>query len=297
MTSYTISIGAGGVSAISPSLTSVSGGDSSFGSGSIASCLAKGGAGGQSVISSGSSIVGSGGEGNTAGSVGDVFFAGGKGLAGQNSPLSTGGGGGGSAGKLSVGGNATSYVGATAVDGGGAGGNGKDSTGNGNGFQGASPGGGGGGARGSSVGSQTLGGKGGAGQVVLTVVEIANVPQTAFASWSGSESTPVTSESVYKYAFGAAGMNSAAQQMTSSITSTTLSLTAVVRTDDATHLLITPETGTDLMGTWSSTPTINEKRADYQSDLVGTGLVRMVYTVDRGSDEVRFIRLKAVYTP
>jgi hyaluronate lyase len=176
--SYTISIGAGGVSAISPSLTSVSGGDSSFGSGSSASCLAKGGAGGQTVISSGSGIVGSGGVGNSAGSLGDVVFAGGNGLVGQGSPTNTGGGGGGSAGKLSVGGNATSYVGAAAVSGGGAGGDGKDSSGNGNGLPGGSPGGGGGGARGSSVGSQALGGTGGAGQVVLTVVGIAKVSQT-----------------------------------------------------------------------------------------------------------------------
>ena len=177
-TSYTISIGEGGVSAISPSLATVSGGDSWFGSGSVASCLAKGGAGGQSVISSGSGIVGSGGVGSSTGSVGDLFFAGGNGLAGQGSPINTGGGGGGSGATLSVGGSATSYLGATGVSGGGAGGNGKDSSGNGNGSQGGSPGGGGGGARGSSIGSQTLGGTGGAGQVILTVVGMAKVPQT-----------------------------------------------------------------------------------------------------------------------
>ena len=177
-TSYTISIGEGGVSAISPSLTTVSGGDSWFGSGSATYCLAKGGGGGQSVISSGSGIVGIGGVGSTAGSVGDLFFAGGNGLVGQGSPANTGGGGGGSGTTLSVGGSAASYLGATGVNGGGAGGNGKDSSGNGNGSQGGSPGGGGGGARGSSVGSQALGGKGGAGQVVLTVVGMAKVPQT-----------------------------------------------------------------------------------------------------------------------
>ena len=110
--------------------------------------------------------------------MGDLFFAGGNGFAGQGSPTNTGGGGGGSATTVSVGGSATSYVGATAVSGGASGGNGKDSSGNGNGSQGGSPGGGGGGARGSSIGSQTLGGKGGAGQVVLTVVGMAKVPQT-----------------------------------------------------------------------------------------------------------------------
>jgi hyaluronate lyase len=377
-TSYTISIGEGGVSAISPHLTSVSGGDSWFGSGSVASCLAKGGAGGQTVISSGSGIVGSGGVGSSTGSVGDLFFAGGNGLAGQGSPTNTGGGGGGSAGISSAGGSATSYVGATAVSGAGAGGNGKDSSGNGNGSQGGSPGGGGGGARGSSIGSQTLGGKGGAGQVVLTVVGMAKVPQTitfgldsanakvgdaartliatsssdlpvtltssdsriatitsgntlnivgvgtatitatqtgdenyeaampvsvsltvsessgtTFASWSGNAS--VTSDLVSRYAFGAVSKSSAPEKMTSSITATTLSLTAVVRTDDS-KLVITPKSASTL-GTWSATdPVISVANAADQAGL-GTGLVRKVYSVDRGIDSKRFLKLEAVYTP
>lgn len=292
--SYTISIGAGGVSAISPSLSTVSGGDSWFGSGSVTSCLAKGGAGGQTVISSGSGIVGSGGIGSSTGSVGDLFFAGGNGLVGQGSPTNTGGGGGGSAGISSVGGSAISYLGAAAVNGGGAGGNGKDSTGNGDGSQGGSPGGGGGGARGSSVGSQALGGKGGAGQVVLTVVEIANVPQTAFASWS--DNAEVTSESVYKYAFGAVSKTSAPEKITSNITSTTLSLTAVVRTDDS-KLVITPKSVSSLSGTWSATdPVISVVNAADQTGLE-TGLVRKVYSVERGIDSKRFLKLEAVYTP
>jgi hyaluronate lyase len=178
-TSYTISIGAGGISVLSVSTaspTSVPGGDSWFGFGSVKNCLAKGGAGGQSVISSGSGIVGNGGTGSSADNIGDVVFAGGNGLAGQGTSTNTGGGGGSSAGTASAGMNATSYLGASAVSGGGAGGNGKDS--NGEGSQGGSPGGGGGGARGSSVGSQSLGGTGGAGQIVLTVVGMAKVPQT-----------------------------------------------------------------------------------------------------------------------
>ena len=377
-TSYTISIGEGGVSAISPSLTTVSGGDSWFGSGSATYCLAKGGSGGQSVISSGSGIVGSGGVGSSTGSVGDVVFAGGNGLVGQGSPTNTGGGGGGSAGISSAGGSATSYLGATAVNGGGAGGNGKDSSGNGNGSQGGSPGGGGGGARGSSIGSQTLGGKGGAGQVVLTVVGMAKVPQTitfgldpatakvgdaarpliatsssglsvtltssdskiatitsgntlnivgvgtatitatqtgdenyeaampvsviltvseftgtTFASWSGNEA--VTSDLVSRYAFGAVSKSSAPEKITSSITATTLSLTAVVRTDDS-KLVITPKSASTL-GTWSATdPVISVANAADQAGLV-TGLVRKVYSVERGIDSKRFLKLEAVYTP
>jgi hypothetical protein len=62
------------------------------------------------------------------------------------------------------------------VDGGGAGGDGK-SGGNGNGLVGSQPGGGGGGARGTSTGSQTCGGTGGAGQIILTVQAVAKASQ------------------------------------------------------------------------------------------------------------------------
>ena len=62
------------------------------------------------------------------------------------------------------------------VDGGGAGGDGK-SGGNGNGLVGSQPGGGGGGARGTSTGSQTFGGTGGAGQIILTVQALAKASQ------------------------------------------------------------------------------------------------------------------------
>jgi hypothetical protein len=82
-------------------------------------------------------------------------------------------------------------------------------------------------------------------------------------------------------------------EMTSAITSTQFSLTAVVRTG----VNITPETASDLSGTWSSrSPVITVKSAADQSGL-DTGFERKVYTVDRGTDRARFIRLKAVYTP
>jgi hypothetical protein len=176
-TTYTTTIGAGGVSQITH-LATASGGDSWFGLGSDASCLAKGGSGGQSVVSSSSSVSGSGGVGNSTGCIGDIAYSGGNGLAGQLSPTNTGGGGGSSAGTASAGAHATSYLGATAVSGAGAGGNGKDSTGNGNGSAGNSPGGGGGGARGSSAGSQVTGGTGGSGQIIITVKSIATPTPT-----------------------------------------------------------------------------------------------------------------------
>jgi hypothetical protein len=126
--------------------------------------------------------------------------------------------------------------------------------------------------------------------VSLTVSESSG---TTFASWSGNAS--VTSDLVSRYAFGAVSKSSAPEKITSNVTSTTLSLTAVVRTDDP-KLVITPKSASTL-GTWSATdPVISVLNAADQTGL-GTGLVRKVYSVERGIDSKRFLKLEAVYTP
>ena len=187
-TSYTVSIGTGGVSLTTPDLATVPGSDSSFSLAASTLCLAKGGAGGQTIVNSGASgRAGLAGTGSATGCTGDTFFAGGSGYAGQGSSgvptASSGGGGGGSAGTSGAGLSATDVPGAAAVAGGGAGGAGK-SGGNGNGTAGGLPGGGGGGARGSSTGTQAIGGNGSAGQIVVTVkkflaaMTLANLAQT-----------------------------------------------------------------------------------------------------------------------
>jgi hypothetical protein len=85
-------------------------------------------------------------------------------------------------------------------------------------------------------------------------------------------------------------------EMTSTITSTQFSLTAAVRTDNP-RLVITPETASDLSGPWSSSsPVITVSNAADQSGL-DAGFVRKVYTVYRGTDRARFIRLKTVSNP
>jgi len=123
----------------------------------------------------------------------------------------------------------------------------------------------------------------------------ANPAGTTFGSWSGN--AVVTQDLVSRYAFGAADKNSTAQKLISSITSTTLSLIAVVRTDDPTHLVITPKSVNRLSGTWSATDSIiSVVNAADQAGL-GTGLVRKVYSVERGIDSNRFLKLEAVYTP
>jgi len=133
---------------------------------------------------------------------------------------------------------------------------------------------------------------------VSVSLTVSAAPGTTFASWSGNAA--VTSELVYKYAFGAADKNSAEQKMTSSIVNGKLSLTAVVRTDDRTHLDITPKSATSLTGVWSaSTPELPITVSDGDSTGLGTGLARKVFTVDRAVslDTQRFLKLEAVYTP
>jgi hypothetical protein len=284
-------VGLGGTNNSSVNDTIVRGGDSWFNSvnsTNLVLVLAKGGAGGESAVGNTSTTrYGIGGTGTTNNSIGDVIHAGGS---GATSASTSSGGGGSGAGNSTSGTTATNNVGAVAPLGGGNGGTGQttNSTVGGNGF---GPGGGGGGARAS--GTLNAGGIGGAGQVVLTVVEIANVPQTAFASWSGNEE--VTSDLVSRYAFGATNKTSAPEKISSSITPTTLSLTAVVRTDDP-KLVITPKSASTL-GTWSATdPVISVVNAADQAGLE-TGLVRKVYSVERGIDSKRFLKLEAVYTP
>jgi autotransporter-associated beta strand protein len=122
----------------------------------------------------------------------------------------------------------------------------------------------------------------------------ANPAGTTLGSWSGN--AVVTQDLVSRYAFGAADKNSAPQKLSSSITSTTLSVTAVVRTDD-THLVITPKSVTSLSGAWSATePVISVVNAADQTGL-GAGLVRKTFSVERGIASNRFLKLEAVYTP
>ena len=130
--------------------------------------------------------------------------------------------------------------------------------------------------------------------VPVSVILTVSPGGTTFANWSGN--VAVTSDLVSRYAFGAVSKTSAPEKITSNITSTTLSLTAVVRTDDS-KLVITPKSVSSLSGTWSATdPVISVVNAADQIGL-GMGLVRKVYSVERGIDSKRFLKLEAVYTP
>ncbi|NDI16467.1 MAG: hypothetical protein EBY83_00615 [Verrucomicrobia bacterium] len=130
-------------------------------------------------------------------------------------------------------------------------------------------------------------------QVLLVVAAPAG---TTFAGWSGNAA--VTSDLVYKYAFGSPNKDSAAAGMSSAVTTTALSLTAVVRTDDTTKLKITAKSATNLNGPWDAvTPEITVANSSDQAGL-GTGLVRKIFTILRVVGEnKRFLKLEASYTP
>jgi hypothetical protein len=163
--SYTVTVGAGGV-AVSTNGVATPGNDSWFST--AATVIAKGGAGASSLIASGADATSSGGTGSSIGCIGDTVFAGGNGAAGTN-PSGSGnsGGGGSSAGTGSIGNNAVGATGGVAPTGGGAGANGRTSSGA-AGSTATQVGGGGGGGWAAASTTLRAGGAGGPGKIVLT---------------------------------------------------------------------------------------------------------------------------------
>ena len=167
---YYMMAGAGGVCDMTDTVK-IPGEDSWFNSDNAPSAiiLAKGGAGGETVLlQTNVTRHGAGGVGTTDGSVGDVVYAGGNG--GTPAGTAFGGSGGGSGGTGSGGniGSPTSGLGATAVTGGGPGGDSNPINSNPGQTPSSPPGGGGGGARCANTTTTLTGGDGASGQVALT---------------------------------------------------------------------------------------------------------------------------------
>ncbi len=94
-----------------------------------------------------------------------------------------------------------------------------------------------------------------------------------------------------RYAFGATGPTDAVQLPSTSATSTSLSITAVTRNDDA-AVVVTGETNTDLTipANWT-TSGVTETVAPDQSG-VPAGCTRKIFTVDLTGSSRKFLRLK-----
>jgi autotransporter-associated beta strand protein len=98
-----------------------------------------------------------------------------------------------------------------------------------------------------------------------------------------------------KYAFGANAPGDTVQAPALSSTATTLSLTAVVRTNDA-AVVVSGEAVNDLAGTWGTGGTVTVTAAADQTNLPAN-CERRVFTVDTTGAARKFLRLKVVLTP
>jgi autotransporter-associated beta strand protein len=98
-----------------------------------------------------------------------------------------------------------------------------------------------------------------------------------------------------RYALGANSPSETVQAPVLNSTATTLSLTAVVRTDD-TALTVGAEAVDNLTGTWGTGGTVTTTNAADQSG-VPSGSARKVFTVDTTGASRKFLRLTATLTP
>ena len=124
----------------------------------------------------------------------------------------------------------------------------------------------------------------------ISVTDVADAPSgSTFAGWSSN--APVTSELVGKYGIGGATNSSAASERPEpGLDSNTLSLSAVVRTNDA-KLKVEGEAGGSLTN-WSTNGVSMSPSAD--TNGVPEGHQRQVFSVDRTNSPTRqFLRLKA----
>jgi hypothetical protein len=126
-------------------------------------------------------------------------------------------------------------------------------------------------------------------------VSVTDVPEgSTFAGWAGGEAL-TNSANVGKYAIGgASNLTGDSEKPVSAVDSNTLSLSAIVRTND-TNLTVVGEAGGSLTN-WSTngvsmTPSTN-------TSGVPDGHQRQVFSVDRTNSPTRqFLRLKATLEP
>lgn len=114
---------------------------------------------------------------------------------------------------------------------------------------------------------------------------------STFAGWSGGAT--LNSENLYKYAIGGATSLTSADGEASVVggDNETLTLTAIVRTDDN-SLTIVGEASANLMTGWGSEVVSVANTADQSG--VPTGCSRKVFSVSRGADKSKFLRLRVM---
>jgi hypothetical protein len=115
------------------------------------------------------------------------------------------------------------------------------------------------------------------------------IDPSAFTSWAGGASTlaTMTPEQLAKYAIGGASSLTANDGQAPVVggDANTLTLTALLRNDGS--LTFSGEASSDLAANWDST-VVSE------TDLTGapTGFIKRQYSVDRGTDPKKFLRIR-----
>jgi len=113
---------------------------------------------------------------------------------------------------------------------------------------------------------------------------------TTFASWSGS-SNAATSTTLMSYAIGgAASPTAASEKMVTTLDTSNLSITAIVRVDD-TKLSVLGQSTTSLSGSWANLPSNPTGTVSSNQNGVPTGCQRRIFSVSKGSNSKMFLRL------
>ena len=118
---------------------------------------------------------------------------------------------------------------------------------------------------------------------------------TTFASWSGS-AAPADTTTLMKYGVGgAASLTAASEKMVTNLDGTSLTITAVVRVDDA-KLSVVGQSTTSLSGSWSNLATNPTGTVSSDQRGVPTGCQRRIFSVSKGSNSKMFLRLVVTLT-
>ena len=116
---------------------------------------------------------------------------------------------------------------------------------------------------------------------------------TTFASWSGSAAA-ADSISLMKYGVGgSASPSGTSEKIVLSLDTTSLSISAIVRVDDA-KLTVVGQSSTNLIGAW--TDLSQNLTGSISSDQAGVpaGCQRRIFSISKGSNPKMFLRLKVL---
>ena len=150
----------------------------------------------------------------------------------------------------------------------------------------------------SASASYTVTATNGTGSTTATVTIEVSAAGSTFAGWSGGAT--LDAANLAKYAIGgASSLSVEGVQPTSALDGTSLSITAIVRTDDPTHLTVVGQAVTNLAD-YASSELVVQVEGDAtgidQTD-VPAGCTKKKFSVARGDAGKKFLRLKAALDP